>query len=90
MTTGPVADMKLSVRLASDGTREAVRVEAPEADGGPRTLSDDELEAIVGGNLTYEVTYPDGCTFRYNNFPGNIEQAQDLANEEHQALCPNN
>ena len=87
MTTAPVSD--LSVRLASDGTREVVRLDAPEADGGPRTLSDDELEAIVGGNIDFEITYPDGCTIRYNNFPGTLDQATALAHEEHQAICPN-
>ncbi len=81
MTTAPVAD--LSIRFASDGTREVLR-DAPEADGGPRTLSDDELEAIVGGNINYQVTYPDGCTFRLTNYPGTIEQATDLVHELHQ------
>ena len=90
MATDPIADLKLSVRLASDGTREVVRLDAPEADGGPRTLSDDELEAIVGGNINYQVTYPDGCTVRLTNYPGDLDQATDAAHDIHQEICPNN
>lgn len=53
-----------------------------------RPLDNDELAAVAGGGIVYEVTFPCGCTVRYDNFPGTLSQAEDAAIADH-AFAPN-
>ena len=52
------AKLRVHVDTHPDGGRRLVH-EA--ADGGPRELSESELEKVTGGTNTIVVSYPDGC-----------------------------
>ena len=65
-----------------------VRIEKT-VDSGPQPIDDRSLDLVAGGETTYTVTFPGGCTHTINHPSDTITESElfDMALADHNAMC---